>query len=101
MTYHADGSIGGKSLLQSLDHRVGEVERHGLELRMDQPRECQEAAVAASQIENPGHSRPKEFEQRRLALGSMRNRVRLRQVRQRVLRQLPEVAVLRVYKRHR
>src|SRR4029077_13304156 len=53
VAHHLDGWIGRKSLLEPLEHRVGEVKRHALEMRMNQPHERQQAAVTAPEIKNP------------------------------------------------
>src|SRR5262245_28951116 len=100
MTDHFDEWVVRKSLLESSDHRVGEVECNAMETRMDQPHERQQSAVTTPEIENPIHARWQTLEQRCLTFRAMRNGIRLLQIRNRVLGQVPKIAVLRVHVRH-
>ena len=67
---------------------------------MNQAHEREQPAVAAPEIKNASDPPREKFEQDRLTFRSMWNCIRLRKVGERVLRQLPEVAALRVHIRH-
>jgi hypothetical protein len=67
---------------------------------MHEVHQTDQSTIAAAKIEEPGDRRRQAFEQRSLAFSPVRNRIGLLQVRQRVLRQPPQVRVPGMDVRH-
>ena len=76
---------------EAVEHRVGEVDRHGLRVRMGQLDEREQAAVAAPQVQDPRQRRRQELEQRPLSLAPVRDGIGASQILERVRWRSPEV----------
>jgi hypothetical protein len=99
--HHVNQGIAVKSCLQAFEHRLGKVDGNRAGLGMDEAHERQEAAVAAAEIKHAGNRRRQTLEQCRLAFSAMRNRISLREIRDSVLGEPPEIGFPCVWMNHK